>query len=80
MVETNFTNTCYMMPFINSKIRIVMRMEFVDESLNITGTRSITPYGFRNETKVIRKDIPFIIIKNENNYQLHMATDYLGKI
>ena len=75
MLETNFTQSCKIMPWVDDKIRIVLKMDFKPNSLNISGEYTIRPKGIFNDTVVIKKDVPYIIIKNQNNYQLRIVTN-----
>ena len=64
MLETNFTQSCKIMPWVDDKIRIVLKMDFKPNSLHISGEYTIRPKGIFNDTVTIRKDVPYIIIKN----------------
>ena len=68
MVETNFTLDCKVMPFIDEHIRVISHLTFKPGSMNITGKQTIRPEGLFNETQLIKDDVPYIIIKNQNNY------------
>jgi hypothetical protein len=68
LVETNFTQSCKAMPWVDNAVRLVFKMYLKPGTLNITGTRTISPFGHSDLSKTIREEIPFMIIKNVNNY------------
>ena len=68
MLETNFTMSCVIMPWTDNKVRLISHMQFTDDKLDISGRRTIRPMGIFNKTKLVLEDVPYIEIKNKNNY------------
>jgi len=74
MMETNFTQSCSIMPWFDDQVRLIYEMEFKPAgSLNISGTKTIRPYGVHNQTTFVEGNIPYIIKRHSNNFQLRMV-------
>ena len=48
MLETNFSMSCSIMPWLDDKVRLLSHIEFSDDDLDISGTRTLRPLGIFN--------------------------------
>ena len=78
--ESNFTSNCHVMGWSDNHIRAVFHLKYGPMADEFVGNRYFRPSGVFNESITLQKNISYLILKDELDYEFRMITDYEQEI